>query len=403
MDDPVSIFKTWQDYTSWAKYEAQNELITDLTDDERRRATTGIRCLRSWLGEDFLKHAAIDGNPIFFWFFRNSAPHARRSLIRLTEKLTRFQDATGFGTLISRLKNRDKSAEALTVIGTAANFSRVGFVVSFDPKLKDTGKVPDLLLLDPDSGQEIYVEVSRLRKGGLQELNSQVHNAIFTGVLDAVWSVSNAGDVTTLHVLPYVHILECISLKELPRVLERIREAIFETARSHEYRELKIGTLVELAVSPANDHSKAKAWANERKMRDLVEAPPIDLDNELTKAIGKVRKELDQLPTDKPGIIAIPTSENMLFFAFHPQEIISEIAGEARYHPNLLCVALSHSVMDGNHESSVASLGDHAFATTRHDLSTERTALVMNESFSLPLSESTIARVRKAFLSGSAV
>src|SRR5262249_44540730 len=104
------------------------------------------------------------------------------------------------------------------------------------------------------------------------------------------------------------------------------------------------------------------------------------------------------LPVDKPGIIAIPTSENMLFFAFHPQQIIIEIAEEARQHPNLLCAVLSHNVMEGQQESQVASLGDHALVTTMNNLSTERTAFIMNENFGLSISESTIERVRNAFL-----
>ena len=157
--------------------------------------------------------------------------------------------------------------------------------------------------------------------------------------------------------------------------------------------------MVEMAVSPANDHGKAKEWAAQRGMRDMVEAPPIDLDKELRKATDKVNNELNQLPADKPGIIAIPTSENMLFFAFHPHQIIIEIAEEATYHPNLLCVALFHTVMDGHHEPQVSTLGDHAFVTNMNDLSTDRTAFVMNENFGLSMSASTIEKVRGAFLS----
>ena len=42
----------------------------------------------------------------------------------------------------------------------------------------------------------------------------------------------------------------------------------------------------------------------------------------------------------------------------HPYQIIVEIAEEARHHPNLLCVVLFHTVMDGPQESGVSKLGD---------------------------------------------
>jgi hypothetical protein len=37
------------------------------------------------------------------------------------------------------------------------------------------------------------------------------------------------------------------------------------------------------------------------------------------------------------------------------------IAAEAANHPNLLCVALCHTVADGHKEPQVSTLGNHAF------------------------------------------
>src|ERR1044072_1007175 len=331
--------------------------------------------------------------------FGFSAPNARRSLIRLAEELRSFENAGGVNGLVARLKKPEKAPEALSVLGAASRFLRAGFIVSFDPRVKSTGKVTALLLVHPDNGEEVYVEVSRLRTGGLQELNSHTYRVIFDAVLDAIWACANPDDLTAPHLLPHVRIMTSISLKELPDVIRRIRKAIFETGTNNEYREIRIGNVVEMAVSPANDHSQAEACAAERVVRELVEAPPIRLDNKLKRASDKIKNELEQLPVDKPGIVTIPTTENMLFFAFHPQQIIVEIAEEARHHPNLLCAVLSHTVMEWHQESQVSSLGDHALITTMSNLSTERTAFIMNENFGLSIPENTIERVRNAFLS----
>ena len=172
-----------------------------------------------------------------------------------------FEDAASFKGLVARLKEADKAAEALSVLGAASNFARAGFIVAFDLVVKTTSKVPDLLVIDPDNGEEIYVEVSRLRRGGLQELNSYTYRIVSEEVHAAIWACADPDDLTEPHVLPYVRILRLIRLKELPEVIKQIREAIFETGTRNEYRELRVGNILEMAVSPANDHSKAKAWA----------------------------------------------------------------------------------------------------------------------------------------------
>ena len=91
--DPLAIFQSREDHVSWGKYEHQIDLIDELREEEKQRAKSGIRYLRRLLGNQFLRHGAADGNPVFLWFFNNSAPHARRFLIRLAEELKSFADA----------------------------------------------------------------------------------------------------------------------------------------------------------------------------------------------------------------------------------------------------------------------------------------------------------------------
>ena len=198
---------------------------------------------------------------------------------------------------------------------------------------------------------------------------------------------------------PTFAFLKAVSDKELLELISKIRELIIEAGTSNEYQEFVFKDAVEMAVSPAEDHTQAKAWAAARHMRDMVEAPAIPLDGEIRKARDKIVKKLEQLPEDRPGIIVIPMSENLLFLVYPPQEIIMEIAEELRQHPNLLCAVLSHSFVGGEQEPSVTSLGQHALVTTMTNLSTDRTAIVMNESFGLTLAASTIEKVRNAFLS----
>src|SRR2546425_7153628 len=195
--DALSIFDTLEDHTNWDKYDQQVDLIEELSDKEQAKGS--IRYLRVLLGEDFLRCALDVGNPILPWFFLNSAPIARLSLIGFVDELKGLACAPNFKGLVARLKNSEKAAEALTALDTAYMFSCAGFAVSFDPAIKSTGRIgsggskfPDLKLLDVNNNEEIYIEVSRLRKGGHQELMRRIYHCIWQAVHNAILSCPGA-------------------------------------------------------------------------------------------------------------------------------------------------------------------------------------------------------------------
>lgn len=397
---PQSIFETSEDYISWEKYEQQNDLIEGLSDPERQQASVGIRYLRGLLGEDFLRRSAEVRNPIFRWYFRDSSPGARRSLIRFAEQLKALEGAPNFNGLVARLKKTERVEEGLTVLETGYKFLCAGFEIHFDPETT-SGSVPDLRIVDCDNGEDIYVEVSRLRKGGHEELTSRTYHALHDTVHHAIWQdPEGTKDIADLRLVrPYVRILKGLGDRELVEVAQKINDLMNEVRTTREYREFTYKDSVEMAMSPAEDHSKAKAWALERDMRDFVEAPPIPLDGIINKARTKVLRKLGQLPGERPGIIVVPANESLLLFVFDPRQIIMEIAEELRPHRNLFCAVITHHFNAGEQEPFVAQMGEHVvISTTNPDFSTERSLLIMNDSFGLPLSDVVAKKVRRAFV-----
>jgi hypothetical protein len=121
--------------------------------------------------------------------------------------------------------------------------------------------------------------------------------------------------------------------------------------------------------------------------------------NEIEKVRGKIIAELEQLPSDKPGVIVIPSDESLLPWMYDPREIILEVADELTHHPTLLCAVISHSFSAGKLEPFVATLGQHAFVgKEKPGFATEHSMMVMNKAFALPISAGTLAKVRQAFL-----
>jgi hypothetical protein len=405
--NPFEVFKTEADYVSWDRYDEQLDLI-ELTDAQRDRARMSIMYLRKLLGEDFLQIAGRQGSPIFYWFFTNAAPPARLALISFAEALEALEKADKFNDLVSRIKDARRVEEALTVLDAAYKFLSAGFCVGFDPEVLVAGKhgvmqpkMPDLKLTDEETREEIFVEVSRLRTGAKQNQLSRTHSVLWNvvhGTVDTdpgVWEdLSNSK-----YVLPYVRILRGLDEDELRDVAGKVEEVIREVITTKEYRECSFGDMLEMAVSPAHDHSRAKGWAAERGMRDWVESPPIP-NNEINRAKGKIFGELRQLPDNRPGIVIVPAaSGNLLFFVNHFGEIVLELEREVSRHPKLLCAVVSHSFTDsGKAEEFAAALGQHVICRRRgEDLSTEESVIINNGACAMPVAASTAAKIRQAF------
>ncbi len=405
--NPFEVFKSEDDYVSWDKYYEQLDLI-ELTEADRGRAQRSISYLRILLGEDFLHIARLQGNPILPWFLMNAAPRARLSLISFAEALEVLKSSNKFNDLVARIKDARRVEEALTVLDAAHKFLSAGLSVCFDPDVMVADKhgvmkpkMPDLKLTDGETGEEIFVEVSRLNTGAKQNQLRRTHDVIWHVVHAAVNTDSGVWEDLTnpKYVLPYVRIERGLDDDELRSVAGKVEEVIREVITTNEYRERSFGDMLEMAVSPAHDHSRAKVWAAARKMRDWVESPPIPF-NEINRAKGKIFVELHQLPDDRPGIVLIPAvSGNLLFFVCDVRAIISELEKEVSRHPKLLCAVVSHSFTDsGKAEQFAATRGQHVICSRRgEDMSTEQTVMIYNGSCVMPVAASTAAKIRRAF------
>lgn len=405
--NPFEVFKSEDDYVSWDRYYEQLDLI-ELSEPDRGRARRSISYLRKLLGEDFLRIARQQGNPILSWFLINMAPRARLSLISFAEALDALEKADKFSGLVDRIKDAGRVGEALTVLDAAYKFRSAGFCVCFDPGVMVADKhgamkpkTPDLKLTNGETGEEIFVEVSRLRTGAKQNQLSRTHDVIWHVVHTAVYKDPGVWEnlLNPKYVLPYVRIKRGLNEDELRAAASKVNEIILDVISTKKYREESFRDMLEIAVSPAHDHSRARGWAAARKMRDWVESPPIPL-NEINRAKGKIFDELHQLPDDKPGIVLIPAaSGNLLFFVYDIRAIVLELEKEVSRHPKLLCTVVSHSFTDtGNADEFAAAFGQHVICSRRgEDMSTEQAVIIHNGSCAMPVTASTAAKIRQAF------
>lgn len=415
MSNPHEIFVTREDRWNWDKYIEQCDLI-ELGDADRRRAKESFQYLRGVLGEGYLKRADKQGNPMFFWYFSNAANSARLSMISFAEALKALESAPNYKAVLRRIKrpkNSEDLAEGSSVIEVAHKFYAAGFDIEFEPNVSvpdyrgvSVPKRPDIKIRNRTSGEEIIVEVSRMRASAHQNLTERTFHVIWNVLVDE----GMHGDPEALkdilrprHILPYALIHRGIEDHELKGIVDDIRALVARVRASGQFCQLIVPDTIEVGIGPYDDHGSAIEWAAARGLEenDLVHGPDI-LSDEIARAKVKLRDKLRQLPEDRPGVVVMPASENLIFFVYDIRGITSALAEEVEKHPKLLRAVMFHKFSDGSDESFSVNLGPHAFARrVRRNGAVEQSLIIRNSMCNQPVSPETLKMVDSSFMTVS--
>lgn len=406
-NNPHKFFRKRKDYTKWDNFVAQIDLI-DLSDEDKERGREAIRYLENALGKHFLSEVLQFGHPVLNYFFINSANLARIQLIDFVDSLRAVEKSQNFHTIIKKIRKAKDFPEGSTILEAAYRFHKAGFEVAFDEEVSFTegGKLktkkPDIKITNPDSMEEIYIEVSETGRSQADINNSRTFNTLFFLIQQIIRSDPEMTDFANpRHVLPYVKILRSMSEKELIDITFKIEKLVEKVRKDGEFQEMVIQDMVEVAVSPFNDHSKAKKWAKQRNMTNFVESCSFN-PNELRRVINRLDDELKQLPTDKPGVVILWNNANLLFYLHDIPSIINEVANKIAAHPHIFGVILNHNYGWEEPNTRSVEIEDHLFVSnTGRDLISRNTLIVRNKYFNLSLTNSTREELWKSFVYSS--
>lgn len=410
---PHEIFVNEEDRWSWDKY-IQRWNQSELGDADRQRTNDALRYLRSVLGEHYLRRADRQRNPMLFWYFTDWSDGARLSMIRLSEALQALEGSTGYKAILKRVrrpKNLDELLEGKSVVEVAYKYFRAGFSIEeFEPRVTvsnnhgvDGPKNPDIKIVDRESGEEIIVEVSRMKPSDHQNLIDRTYRVIeHVLVVESMQGDPEAfkNILSPKHILPYAKIHRGIEEGELSGIVEDIRRLVEQVRTTGSFGEMSVPDTIEVGIASYDDHAPAREWAASRGMEehDLVECPNI-LTDEIARAKWKLRDKLKQLPDDRPGIVVLtPANENVILFVTDLEQLATELAEVAGEHPKLLRVVMFHTFGDGKDESWSVNFGHHTLTRlVRSDGAAERSLTIRNPVCKHPLATETLKKVDAAF------
>jgi hypothetical protein len=297
--------------------------------------------------------------------------------------------------LLRRIKRADQFAEGSSVLDVAFQFHNAGFKVAIDPQVVVTLqggekrlKVPDLKIVNEETGEEIIVEVSILEIGAAFRESFDTSGfslRLFTEVLQP------AG--LTIH----ARMSDAFDEACVDEVFKHLEELSNEAARMGEFRAL-VDEYIEAGIAPDSNKAELTRWAAERGIDGGFTGPSIWFD-EISRTRMKIRDKLAQLPEDRPGIIVIPATDTMLFHYYDVGLIIRVLSEEISRYPKLWGVMLSHNHLgDRRKGTTVVVIGSHKVVDKPlADALQRETVIVRNEACALPITTATQEKIERTF------
>ncbi|PYS47891.1 MAG: hypothetical protein DMF68_14800 [Acidobacteria bacterium] len=383
-----------RDYGTWDKYVLLCDEVAGLTNHERKRVQGAFSHLRQVLGEKFVIRAFKEGHPLFGTLINNVAI-TRLWLARFSDALQALREVEGFQGLLRRIKRSDQFAEGSSVLDVAFQFHSAGFKVTFDPQVMVTLqggekrlKVPDIKIVNEETGEEIIVEVSILEIGAAFRESfdtSSFSLRLFTEVLQL------AG--LTIH----ARMSDAFDEDCVDEVFKNLAALSNEVTRAGKFRAL-VDQYIEAGIAPDSNKAELIRWATEHGIGDGFTGPSIWFD-EISRARMKIRDKLAQLPEDRPGIIVIPATDTMLFHYYNIGLIINVLSEEISRYPKLWSVMLSHNHLgDRDKVTKVVVAGSHKVVDKPlADALQRKTAILRNEACALPITKVTQDKIERAF------
>lgn len=254
-------------------------------------------------------------------------------------------------------------------------------------------RVPDLKITWADTGEEIFVEISALDRSAQQQQITRGESSLTlrllrimhtTGIIMRI-RVHKALDQATLE----------STLQEIDKLASKVKtDGAFETWASE--------GVIELAAAPTDQAESIYQWASEReiKEREIIKGALIDINDAKRLIVDKIGKEVKQLPKDRPGMIIVTTSQNLVFH-FIPMRMIGPFLSQRlQRFPQLVCVAATYCHYIDKEGTPVewVSTADYSIRerVIMHPLR-ETTLIAQNNVCQQPLSSATSEKICQAF------
>ena len=370
---------------TWENLIQRIETIEDFSVLEKDRGKKSFEFLRKELGENFMRDACMNFHP-FMQYIYNSAPWTQRWIIHFVEELDQVKGFDNFSSLKKRLVSVKGFPEAVGVLHMGYKFSKAGFAVSFDPKLEfgNKMKIPDIKLVNNDTNEELFAEVSQLIKSKVE------HEASYTffSIYDAIWPPIDLIHAGQIH--------KTLSVNSLESVVRRVKETAQKAFQKKQFESLSIPGVLDLGIAPRGQENLLEEWS---KVHGLsigeFRGPSYNLD-EVKRIKFKINTEQLQLPKDHANIVVIVDDE-WFFGESNVVKSINELE-EGIYDFGHIFAAVITGESPGSGANRIITKDQHMLIEkVRPYYEMEKSIILFNNYCKQKISPNTISKMYDAF------
>ena len=271
------------------------------TDDQREKLVSIVDFFKAEFGKGFFNNCG-QNHPICLKLTVNL--HLLEELIEFSDNLQELKRHAplNYEILLGKLKPRIKcQKEGIPFTDIARMFGKKGFYSNFIVE-SQVRRNPDVEIIDPQTNDSIFIEVSQL---GLSDAQSDIqdqHRKLSDTFITYGYDLPKA----CKQLMP----LEGEEMERAVRIIKTLKDkAAYErTFCMFEDR------FIQVAVAHADRIDDLDCWCKERGIqRNSVGGLNVNF-NDTPRLVNnqKIIKEISQLPKDKPGVVYIPVS--MLYF-----------------------------------------------------------------------------------------
>ncbi len=296
VEKKTEIFKELIDYYNFEKLIEYSDYLDGISDFEREKLKRALKGIAPLFNKEFSSFQPNDFHPILP-YFSNDALWSKQWIIWLNSVLSQILNANNFPSLHKRLISTSKFDEALSVIEATYRFLHGGFDISFDPPTQFGNKKreADILLINPETSEQIYVEVSCL---GLSQTEQHDHE---------IWSIIA---YFAPRFLFSGKILKPLSPDSFHLLKEQITQ--FYKNSHDEFKEFNKPGIIDLAIAPYKDRKMLELWCKERNFEVNAFGFP-DSKSPIHRLATKLTNEQKQLPEGTPSIVYLKTKDFLFY------------------------------------------------------------------------------------------
>jgi len=377
------IFEKTEFHYQWEKHIEYATRCNYGTDEYRNEWVEALEFCRKELGKSFLK--SCGKNHPLFNLVKSKGHWETDELIGLVKLLSQLKNTeSGYKKLTAKLASETACrAEGKPFIEVLQMLSNAGFKCSLLEEIK-TVKTPDIEIINPETNERIFIEISKLGEGDNREMIQDNYKQFLI-------ALEPPGDYTPYSFAQLRYLDELEMEQSLSIVADNRAKAMKEETIVY-YQDEKI----RFAVAHISKYSELMEWIEKNDYRKGPLGAPLNFDDTHRLCNNKLDKKAKQIPTNSPGIVYIPVN-SIYFMVFDIEKTIGLFTSKMKKYPNLFGVVMYATIIDGAETVSEIAEG-HFYGIKKSNNAVSRYLFfVRNPHFSFLLSEDTVCKIYRSF------